>query len=104
MSAEFLKQTVSVLDGQVAVVIGGTGVLGGALVRRPGCRPGATSSSPDAAKSAGNERVAAIEAAGGQGQLSPTSTPPIVASIQTLLAAIRLSCMAASICWSTAPA
>lgn len=63
MSAEFLQQLFS-LDGQVAVVIGGTGVLGGALCDGL-AGAGAHVVVSGRSEERGGERVAAIVAAGG---------------------------------------
>ena len=52
------------LKGEVAVVLGGTGVLGGAMAEALAAA-GRGSPSSDAARNAGRERVRAIEAAGG---------------------------------------
>ena len=64
MSAEFLMQMFS-LEGQVAIVIGGTGVLGGALCDGL-AGAGAHVVVAGRNEPRGNERVVAIAAAGGQ--------------------------------------
>ena len=63
-SAEFLHQMFG-LDGQVAVVVGGTGVLGGALCDGLG-KAGAHVVVAGTNEERGLKRVAAIEAAGGR--------------------------------------
>lgn len=64
MSASFLEQMFG-LDGQVAVVIGGTGVLGGALALGL-AKAGATAVVAGRDPEKGAARVAEIEAAGGK--------------------------------------
>ena len=68
MSTEFVQKLFG-LDGQVAVVIGGTGVLGGALCEGL-AQAGATVVVAGRSEERGQERVAAIEALGGQAQYS----------------------------------
>ena len=62
MSAEYLARLFG-LDGQTAVVIGGTGVLGGALSEGL-AQAGAFVVVAGRSEERGRERVAAIEAAG----------------------------------------
>lgn len=64
MSNSFLDSLFS-LSGQVAVVIGGTGVLGGALCEGL-AKAGALTVVAGRSKERGEERVAAIQTAGGQ--------------------------------------
>lgn len=65
MSNAYLESLFS-LNGQVAVVIGGTGVLGGALCEGL-AKAGAFTVVSGRSKERGDERVKAIEAAGGKG-------------------------------------
>lgn len=64
MSAEYLNKLFG-FDGQVAVVIGGTGVLGGELCEGL-AKAGATVVVAGRSEERGRERVASIEKAGGQ--------------------------------------
>jgi len=78
MSAEFLNKLFT-LDGQIAVVIGGTGVLGGALaegIAQAGAHVVVTGRSEER----GQERVRAIEQLGGQASYTQVD----VASRQSL--------------------
>ncbi|MBI4906531.1 MAG: SDR family oxidoreductase [Acidobacteria bacterium] len=64
MSNSYLDSLFS-LDGQLAIIIGGTGVLGGALAEGL-AKAGATTVVAGRSKERGAERVAAIEGAGGK--------------------------------------
>ncbi len=66
MAAEYVQKLFG-LDGQIAVVIGGTGVLGGALCEGL-AQAGATVVVAGRSEERGQERVAAIEELGGQAQ------------------------------------
>lgn len=68
--SDFLKQMFG-LGGQTAVVIGGTGVLGGALAEGL-AKAGAFVVIAGRSAERGNERVAAIEAAGGKAEYLET--------------------------------
>src|SRR5688572_28663902 len=81
-SSEFLSQLFG-LDDQVAVVIGGTGVLGGALgdgLARAGARVVVAGRSEER----GHERVKAIEAFGGEATFLPVEADQRL-SVQALL-------------------
>src|SRR3982750_2377050 len=81
-SAEFLQQMFG-LDDQVAVVIGGTGVLGGALcdgLAQAGARVVVAGRSEER----GAERVKAIEALGCQATFLPVTADQRL-SVQALL-------------------
>jgi NAD(P)-dependent dehydrogenase (short-subunit alcohol dehydrogenase family) len=82
MSAEFLTKMFG-LDGQVAVVIGGTGVLGGALCEGL-AQAGAALVVAGRSRERGQKRVEAIRALGGEAGFLPVD---VVArdSIQSLL-------------------
>src|SRR3954471_2703470 len=69
MSQSYVDQLFG-LSGQVAVVIGGTGVLGGALAEGL-ARAGATVVIAGRDPEKGNARVEAIRAAGGQARFAP---------------------------------
>ena len=69
MSKDYLHQLFG-LDGQVAVVIGGTGVLGGALSEGI-AQAGAHVVVSGRSQERGDERVAAIEALGGSAEFLP---------------------------------
>ncbi len=99
MSESYLEELFG-LDGQVAVVIGGTGVLGGALAEGL-ARAGATVvvAGRDAEK--GAARVRAIEAAGGKAAFAPVDVMRRE-SIEELLRAGRSTRTAGSTCSSTA--
>ena len=77
MSMSDYLQNCSASMASVAVVIGGTGVLGGDVVRRAWRRPGPRSSSPAAAPNAGSERVAKIEKPRRQGDALSRSMPRV---------------------------
>lgn len=81
-SADFLHELFG-LDGQVAVVIGGTGVLGGALaegIAQAGARVVVAGRSEER----GQERVKAIEAFGGEATFLPVTADQRL-SVQALL-------------------
>jgi NAD(P)-dependent dehydrogenase (short-subunit alcohol dehydrogenase family) len=81
-SAEFLQELFG-LDGQVAVVIGGTGVLGGALcdgIAQAGARVVVAGRSEER----GHERVKNIEAFGGEATFLPVEADQRL-SVQALL-------------------
>ena len=81
-SADFLHQLFG-LDDQVAVVIGGTGVLGGALcegIARAGARVAVAGRSEER----GHERVKAIETFGGEATFLPVDADQRL-SVQALL-------------------
>lgn len=71
MSAEFLHKLFG-LDGQIAVVVGGTGVLGGSLADGL-ASAGATIVVAGTNQERGAARVAAIEGAGGQACFLPVN-------------------------------
>lgn len=84
MTAEYLEQLFG-LTGQVAVVVGGTGVLGGALcegIARAGAKVVVAGNS----QSRGRERVALIESLGGRALFSPADVGRRE-SLEALLAA-----------------
>jgi NAD(P)-dependent dehydrogenase (short-subunit alcohol dehydrogenase family) len=83
MSAEYLQKLFG-MDGQVAVVIGGTGVLGGALAEGI-AQAGATVVVAGRSAERGEERVQAIEALGGKSLFAPVDVGD-KASIEALLA------------------
>lgn len=83
MSAEFLEKLFG-LTGQTAVVIGGTGVLGGALAEGL-AQAGAFVIVAGRGKERGEQRVEAIHALGGQGAYLPVDVASR-ASIEALLA------------------
>ncbi|MDH3718417.1 MAG: SDR family oxidoreductase [Planctomycetota bacterium] len=83
MSAEYLQKLFG-MDGQVAVVIGGTGVLGGALAEGI-AQAGATVVVAGRSAERGEERVRAIEALGGKALFAPVDVGD-KASIESLLA------------------
>lgn len=83
MAKSFLDELFG-LDGQVAVVIGGTGVLGGALAEGLG-KAGATVVVAGSHAERGEERVKAIEAAGGKAIYLPVDVSQRK-SIEELLA------------------
>ncbi|MFP6574608.1 MAG: SDR family NAD(P)-dependent oxidoreductase, partial [Pirellulaceae bacterium] len=85
MTTEFVQKLFG-LDGQVAVVIGGTGVLGGALCEGL-AQAGATVVVAGRSEERGQERVAAIEALGGQAQYSSVDVTSRE-SMQQLLAGV----------------
>jgi NAD(P)-dependent dehydrogenase (short-subunit alcohol dehydrogenase family) len=83
MAADYLEQLFG-LTGQVAVVVGGTGVLGGALcegIARAGAKVVVAGNS----QSRGQERVARIESLGGRALFSPADVGQRK-SLETLLA------------------
>jgi NAD(P)-dependent dehydrogenase (short-subunit alcohol dehydrogenase family) len=85
MSAEFLQQLFG-FDGQVAVVIGGTGALGGTLCEGL-AQAGAHVVVAGRSVERGNERVAAIKKLGGAASfVAVDATDP--ASVQSLLDAM----------------
>ncbi|MEK6249497.1 MAG: SDR family oxidoreductase [Planctomycetales bacterium] len=69
MAAEYLQNLFG-LDGQVAVVVGGTGVLGGALCEGI-AQAGATVVVAGRSEDRGNQRVAVIQQAGGTAAFVP---------------------------------
>jgi NAD(P)-dependent dehydrogenase (short-subunit alcohol dehydrogenase family) len=82
MSAEFLQMLFG-LDGQVAVVIGGTGVLGGALAEGI-AQAGAKVVVAGRSRERGQERVKTIESRGGSAAFQPVEADQRQ-SVQALL-------------------
>lgn len=89
MTAEYLEKLFG-LSGQVAVVIGGTGVLGGALAEAL-AQAGAFVVVAGRGEERGRERVRAIEALGGQAAFAPVDVSSR-ASIEALLAEVLKRC------------
>lgn len=89
MTAKYLERMFGLSD-QVAVVIGGTGVLGGALAMGL-AQAGARVVVAGRGAERGAERVAEIRAAGGQATFSPVDVTER-ASLENLLAATLAEC------------
>lgn len=86
MSADYLRQMFG-LHGRTAVVIGGTGVLGGALAEGI-AQAGAFTIVAGRSAERGAERVEAIQAAGGEGSFLPVDVSQRQSMEQLLAAAI----------------
>ncbi|NIL96219.1 MAG: SDR family oxidoreductase [Planctomycetales bacterium] len=89
MSAAYLQQLFA-MDGQVAVVIGGTGVLGGALAEGI-AQAGATVVVAGRSAPRGDQRVKAIEALGGRAEFAQVDACD-KGSVESLLATTLKQC------------
>ena len=100
MSNAYLEKLFS-LRGQTAVVIGGTGVLGGALCEGL-AQAGAFVVVAGNGADRGNARVEAIRKLGGEAAFLPADVTSRQSLEELLAATVQLA--ARSIFWSTAPA